>query len=165
MLPALIAAIVGTVTAGAATLLVGLDDSRTSGGAPVAMADTDSFMEDAVVDLVNEQRVRAGCEPLVVDPRLADAAEKHSRDMAQRGYFAHTTPEGLTFRDRIRTAGYPNPGTAENIARGQRNAEQVMKSWMASDGHRANIVNCEFSRVGVGLHGNGMYWTQDFGKV
>lgn len=85
--------------------------------------------------------------------------------MAERGYFGHTTPEGVTFRERILTAGFSNPGTGENIARGQSDARQVMASWMASEGHRANILNCEFSRVGVGVDVDGMYWTQDFGKV
>jgi uncharacterized protein YkwD len=165
VLPALIAAIVGTIGAGVATLMSGFGDAGIANRGPVAVADTHSIMEDEVVDLVNEQRVRAGCEPLIVDPRLVASAEGHSTDMAERGYFAHTTPEGVTFRDRILSAGYANPGTAENIARGQSDAQQVMDSWMASDAHRANILDCDLSRLGVGLDENGMYWTQDFGKV
>lgn len=163
VLPALVAAIVGTVAAAVATLLFGLSEPTPPAGAPVAVADTHSTVVDDVVDLTNEYRVRAGCEPLVVDPRLTMAAESHSRDMAQRDYFRHTTPEGLTFQERIRRTGYVNPGTAENIARGQKDAEQVVAGWMASTGHRANILNCEFARIGVGLHEDGMYWTQDFG--
>jgi uncharacterized protein YkwD len=166
VLPALIAAIVGAVIAGVATLLSSLGGPETAGrGAPVAIASSHSMMVDEVVDLVNEQRAKAGCEPLAVDPQLVDAAEAHSTDMAERDYFGHTTPEGVTFRDRILTAGFSNPGTGENLAHGQRDAEQVMAGWMASEGHRANILNCDFTLVGVGLDEDGMYWTQDFGKV
>jgi uncharacterized protein YkwD len=118
--------------------------------------------EDDVVDLVNTERAKAGCDPLRVDPKLAQAAQDHSSDMAERDYFDHTTPEGLTFADRIVNAGYPTPG-AENIAVGQKDAPQVMDGWMNSDGHRANILNCDLNTIGVGLDDNGMYWTQDFG--
>jgi uncharacterized protein YkwD len=167
VLPALIATIVGAVIAGAATLLSSLGDSDASAGGrgPVAIANAHSMLEEEVVDLVNEQRAKAGCEPLLEDPQLVASAEAHSTDMAEREYFDHTTPEGVTFRERILTAGFANPGTGENIARGQSDARQVMASWMASEGHRANILNCEFSRVGVGVDVDGMYWTQDFGKI
>lgn len=115
-----------------------------------------------VVDLVNQARADAGCNPLQVNDALTTAANKHSADMAERDYFAHTTPEGVTFDERIKTAGYGLPG-AENIARGQKNADQVMKDWLNSPGHRANILNCQLKVIGVGLATNGNYWTQDFG--
>ncbi|MFD7656543.1 CAP domain-containing protein [Actinosynnema sp. NPDC059797] len=118
--------------------------------------------EDEVVALVNEARDLAGCEPLTVDERVVEAAQEHSTDMAERGYFSHTTPDGVDFAQRMRTAGYPNPG-GENIAKGQRSAEQVMNSWMNSDGHRRNILNCGFTTIGVGLDTRGWYWTQNFG--
>jgi uncharacterized protein YkwD len=118
--------------------------------------------EDEVVDLVNKERAKSGCDPLRVDPKLAQAAQEHSSDMSDRDYFDHTTPEGVSFADRIVNAGYPTPG-AENIAVGQKNAQQVMQGWMNSDGHRANILNCDLNAIGVGLDENGMYWTQDFG--
>ncbi|HEV7651767.1 MAG TPA: CAP domain-containing protein [Actinophytocola sp.] len=164
-MPVLVAAIVGVAATGAGTVVYRLGDSGAFDPAPIAMANTGSLMEDEVVDLMNKQRAEAGCDPVVVDPRLVQAAEEHSKDMAERKYFGHTTPEGLTFRDRILSTGYANPQTAENIARGQRDATQVMDSWMDSPGHRANILNCDLSRVGVGLDENGMYWTQDFGTV
>jgi uncharacterized protein YkwD len=164
-MPVLVAVIIGATATGAGTLVYRLGESGGFDTTTVAVASTDSLMEGQVVDLVNTQRAKAGCEPLVVDPRLEQAAEEHSTDMAERNYFNHTTPEGLTFRDRIQSAGYANPQTAENIARGQRNAEQVMDGWMNSPGHRANILNCDLSRVGVGLDEDGMYWTQDFGTV
>lgn len=119
-------------------------------------------VEDEVVALANVERADSGCEPLRVDANLAQAAQEHSTDMAQRDYFDHTTPEGLTFGDRIVNAGYPTPG-AENIAVGHQDAAAVMQGWMESDGHRANILNCDLKTIGVGLDENGMYWTQDFG--
>ena len=121
-------------------------------------------MERRVVELANQERAASGCDrALVVDDRLAEAAQGHSTDMSDRDYFSHTSPEGETFADRIIEAGYPSPA-AENIARGQRSAEQVMEAWMNSDGHRRNILNCEYVAIGVGLDTDGWYWTQDFGR-
>lgn len=119
---------------------------------------------DQVVALVNAARAAAAtpCPPVTVDPRLTAAAQGHSDDMAARDYFSHTTPEGVTFDQRIKNAGYPLPG-AENIARGQRTAESVMASWMGSDGHRRNIENCRLTTIGVGLNTAAWTWTQDFG--
>ncbi|MFC7340549.1 CAP domain-containing protein [Saccharopolyspora griseoalba] len=119
-------------------------------------------VEGSVLSLVNVTRADAGCEPLRLDHRLNRAASAHSADMSRRGYFSHTTPEGVTFGERIRRAGYPKPG-AENIARGQTSARQVVDDWLASSGHRENIVNCELRAVGIGVSPDGQYWTQDFG--
>jgi uncharacterized protein YkwD len=119
---------------------------------------------DQVVVLVNQARAAAAtpCPPLVVDPRLTASAQAHSDDMAARDYFSHTTPEGVTFDQRIIAAGYPRPG-AENIAKGQRTPEKVMADWMASAGHRANIENCRLTTIGVGLNTQAWTWTQNFG--
>lgn len=116
-----------------------------------------------VVQLVNQERAHAGCRSLRVDERLVTAAQRHASDMAARGYFSHTAPEGTSFVDRARSAGYPSPG-GENIARGQRSAEQVMESWMGSAGHRANILNCSFVAIGVGHTAKGPHWVQVFGR-
>ncbi|GAA3461759.1 uncharacterized protein YkwD [Saccharothrix longispora] len=118
--------------------------------------------EAEVVALVNDARELAGCTPLTVDERVVRAARDHTTDMADRDYFSHTTPEGVDFAQRMRSAGHPNPG-GENIAKGQRSAEQVMTAWMNSDGHRRNILNCGFTTIGVGLDTRGWYWTQNFG--
>ncbi|MGW0521011.1 CAP domain-containing protein [Crossiella sp. NPDC003009] len=116
-----------------------------------------------VVQLVNQERARAGCRSLRVDERLVTAAQRHATDMANRGYFSHTAPEGTSFVDRARSAGYPAPG-GENIAKGQRTAEKVMESWMGSSGHRANILNCSFVAIGVGHEARGPHWVQVFGR-
>jgi uncharacterized protein YkwD len=117
---------------------------------------------EQVFTLVNQQRQQAGCAALKDDSRLDTAAQGHSTDMATQHYFDHTTPSGVTFDKRETAAGYPSPG-GENIAMGQTSAQQVMTDWMNSPGHRANILNCQFTAIGIGLDTNGWYWTQDFG--
>jgi uncharacterized protein YkwD len=124
--------------------------------------------EDQVLALVNTARATAGCRALTFDARLTKAARGHSADMAQRDYFAHDTPEGASSGDRVTDAGYRWSMVGENIAAGQPNAAEVMDDWMHSSGHRANILNCGYRNLGVGLirDGNGkIYWTQDFGTL
>jgi uncharacterized protein YkwD len=121
--------------------------------------------EQEVVKLVNAQRAKAGCKAVKADDRLATAARGHSADMAARGYFSHTTPEGTDFAARITKAGYRWAGAGENIAKGQSTPADVMVSWMNSDGHRANILNCGFTGIGVGVAADAtgaLLWTQDF---
>ncbi|MEU8526665.1 CAP domain-containing protein [Streptomyces sp. NPDC048629] len=121
-------------------------------------------LEDEVVILVNDRRRAAGLAPLRVDERLRASSRAHSKDMYARGFFAHETPEGVRPADRMRTAGYPAPA-AENIARGQQNAPAVVRAWMNSPGHRANILRKGLVTIGVGVflaHG-GPWWTQNFG--
>jgi uncharacterized protein YkwD len=122
--------------------------------------------QQQVIQLVNAQRVKAGCRALRVDLRLVRAAQAHSIDMARRRYFSHTTPDGRTFVQRIRAQGYTGSPLGENIAAGYPTASAVMTAWMKSPGHRANILNCRYTYIGVGsaIGGPyGYYWTQDFG--
>jgi uncharacterized protein YkwD len=118
-----------------------------------------------VVDLVNQERSAAGLSPLMVDSDAELAAKVHSEDMLGRGYFDHISPEGWDPNDRLRmtgATGYTN--WAENIAGGQTSPADVMASWMASPGHRANILDPAFTHIGVGVAGatNQPYWTQVF---
>ena len=125
-------------------------------------------VESTVVNLVNQERSKAGCGPLKVDSRLITAARGHSKDMATRGYFSHTTPEGVTSSQRVTRAGYRWQLVGENIAAGQTTPAAVMTAWMNSPGHRANILNCKFRDIGVGVATNGAgrrYWTQNFGTL
>ncbi|NBE53840.1 CAP domain-containing protein [Streptomyces boluensis] len=126
--------------------------------------DTGQAAEAEVLALVNQERAQAGCSPVRADAALADLAGDFSEDMAERGFFDHTDPDGATPWDRAEKAGVANLG-GENIARGQANAQSVMDSWMDSPGHRANILNCEYKTLGVGAHfaSGGPWWTQDFG--
>jgi uncharacterized protein YkwD len=125
-----------------------------------------SSYEAQVVTLVNQERAKAGCAALTADSRLTAAARGHSQDMAQRNYFDHNTPDGVTPWTRITNAGYRFSSAAENIAEGQPTPAAVMDAWMNSSGHRANILNCNLRNIGVGLAYNAKhtpYWTQDFG--
>ncbi|MFC5201589.1 MULTISPECIES: sigma-70 family RNA polymerase sigma factor [Streptomyces] len=118
-----------------------------------------------VVALVNKERATAGCGPLTEDAQLEKAAQAHSDDMAARNFFEHTNPDGADPGQRITAAGYRWSTYGENIAQGQQTPEAVMESWMNSPGHRANILNCAFKNIGVGVHkgSGGPWWTQDFG--
>ncbi|MFD3326040.1 CAP domain-containing protein [Streptomyces sp. NPDC058701] len=139
---------------------------KPSAPAPTAPAPADghSAEEAAVVALVNQARAQAGCGPVRANPPLAALAGAFSKDMAVRGFFDHTDPDGDTPWDRASQAGLSGLG-GENIARGQGDAASVMNSWMNSPGHKANILNCEFRTLGVGAHfaSGGPWWTQDFG--
>ena len=122
-------------------------------------------MQGDIVYLTNKQRSAAGCKPLHVDARLTTASVAHSAYMAQSGSFSHTGRGGSDFVRRDKAAHYPRP-LAENIAYGYRSGLDVVKAWMASPGHRTNILNCKATTVGVGAvyASNGTtYFTQDFG--
>ncbi|MCF3128965.1 sigma-70 family RNA polymerase sigma factor [Streptomyces olivochromogenes] len=118
-----------------------------------------------VVALVNKERANAGCGPLTEDSQLDKAAQGLSDDMAARNFFDHTDPDGRDPGQRITAAGYRWSTYGENIAQGQQTPASVMDSWMHSPGHRANILNCSFKNIGVGVHNGsgGPWWTQDFG--
>ncbi|MEU6388880.1 CAP domain-containing protein [Streptomyces sp. NPDC046939] len=117
-----------------------------------------------VLALVNQERSKVGCSPVTADSSLAALATAFSADMAARGFFDHTDPDGATPWDRAKKAGVNGLG-GENIARGQADAASVMKAWMNSPGHKANILNCDYKTLGVGVHfgSGGPWWTQDFG--
>jgi uncharacterized protein YkwD len=115
-----------------------------------------------VVARTNAERIRAGCGPLRVDGRLSAAARAHSSDMVNRRYFEHNSPDGGTPEERASAAGYSDYG-GENIAYGQGSAAEVVSDWMGSPDHRRNILDCDFTTIGVGLDPRGMYWTQEFG--
>ncbi|WP_248960302.1 CAP domain-containing protein [Sphaerisporangium perillae] len=122
--------------------------------------------EDEVARLTNIARQEQGCGPLRIDEKLRKAARGHSDDMAAKGYFDHTSADGRSPWDRIKAAGYNSSMFAENIARGQATPEAVVKGWLNSPGHRANIMNCKLKAIGVGVHfgSGGPWWTQDFGS-
>ncbi|MFH9990396.1 CAP domain-containing protein [Streptomyces luteogriseus] len=133
---------------------------------PSASADLsgESSAAAQVLSLVNEERAKVGCSPVAANSSLTALAQSYSEDMAARGFFDHTDPDGRTPWDRAEKAGISNLG-GENIARGQADAAAVMDAWMNSPGHRANILNCDFKTLGVGveLGSGGPWWTQNFG--
>ncbi|MFF3941463.1 sigma-70 family RNA polymerase sigma factor [Streptomyces phaeofaciens] len=138
---------------------------QTASSKPAVQSGGSSGLGAQVIALVNEERASAGCGPLTEDGLLRKAAQGHSEDMAARDFFDHTNPDGADPGQRITAAGYRWSTYGENIAKGQQSAESVMTSWMNSPGHRANILNCDFKNIGVGIHdgAGGPWWTQNFG--
>ncbi|MCY0932295.1 CAP domain-containing protein [Streptomyces sp. H27-H1] len=127
-------------------------------------AQTGSTQSAEVVRLVNLERAAAGCPVLQADQDLTEAAQGHSDSMAATKNFAHTGTDGSQPQDRVEAAGYEWSRSGENIAMGQPDAAAVVDAWMNSPGHRANILNCEFTEIGVGVNSNGgPWWTQSFG--
>ncbi len=129
-----------------------------------------STFEQEVVNLVNEARAQSGLAPLAYDPLLGGLAESHSEDMLQRDFFSHTTPDGVTFGNRVRQAEIPG-AAAENIGAGYATPQAAVTGWLNSPGHRANILNPNFTKIGVGhvFSANdpgaeqwNHYWTQVF---
>ena len=127
--------------------------------------------EEQVVILTNQERATYGCGPVTMDSRLRAAAEGHSEDMALNDFFSHTGSDGSTVGVRVSAQGYSWSLVGENIAAGYTSPESVVAGWMASSGHRANILNCAYVHIGVGYYylGNDTgsvnyrhYWTQVF---
>ena len=118
-----------------------------------------------VIELTNQQRNAYGCGELAVDQDLILASERQSWYMAETHNFSHLGWGGSTFEARARVAGYLQPA-GENIAWGYPTAQEVMDAWMASPGHRANILNCAMRSIGAGVtySSDGLpYYTQVFG--
>ncbi|MDQ0254646.1 putative YkwD family protein [Evansella vedderi] len=118
--------------------------------------------EQQVIALTNEQRRNNGLSELEGDAELSQVARKKSTDMQENNYFSHTSPTYGSPFDMIRDHGISYNGAAENIAQGQPTPEQVVDAWMNSEGHRANILNGDFTHIGVGYDENGHHWTQMF---
>jgi uncharacterized protein YkwD len=134
-------------------------------------------LEEQVLHETNARRARGAvcgtktyppAGPLAPNEALRKAARGHSKDMATRNYFEHTSPEGVGPGPRSRAAGYTGAFTGENIAAGDRSAAQVVDSWMSSPGHCYNIMDARYKALGVGYAENASshykrYFTQNFG--
>lgn len=120
--------------------------------------------EQEVLRLVNVERTKAGLPALKNDWELARVAEHKSQDMAQKGYFSHTSPTYGSPFDMMKAYGINYKAAGENIAKGQRTPQEVVNAWMNSSGHRANILSSNFTHIGVGYVENGNVWTQMFIK-
>ncbi|MEU4196080.1 CAP domain-containing protein [Kribbella sp. NPDC026611] len=126
--------------------------------------------ESQVLALTNQERSKAGCGPLRTISSLTKAAEAHAADMVDQHYFAHDSLDGRSPFDRMKAAGFSGGAMAENIAVGYSSAAAVVDGWMNSPGHRANMLNCSYTMIGIGYDsgqvkpewGNGS-WVQDFG--
>jgi uncharacterized protein YkwD len=121
-------------------------------------------LEAKMLQLVNEERTKQDLPPLKPDPELTIVARAHSKDMFSRGYFAHLTPDGKTPFDRMRTAGVRFMAAGENLALGQ-TLTICHNGLMNSPGHRANILDKSYGRLGIGILDGGMHGlmvTQNF---
>jgi uncharacterized protein YkwD len=158
------------------------DSEERSGGYLVETCGGSSIRLDApekvLLKLHNEARRQRGLESLCLEPALVEAARAHSRDMMERDYFAHTSPDGETLGERLKRFGYTPEGygywkVGGNIAwhsGSEPQPENMFEGWMDSEGHRDNILSEDFRQIGIGTY-TGQYksyeesimYTADFG--
>ena len=121
--------------------------------------------ENQVVTLVNQERAKAGLAPLKINTKLAGVAERKAEDLRDKNYFAHNSPTYGSPFDMMKQFGITYTSAGENIAKGQKTPAEVMNGWMNSPGHKANIMNANYTEIGVGYvtDSNGTtYWVQHF---
>lgn len=126
---------------------------------PAGTTEQSNFASE-VVTLVNKERANAGLKPLTVHAKLTTVALDKAKDMSNNNYFSHTSPTHGSPFDMMKAYGISYGYAGENIAKGQRTPQEVMNSWMNSQGHRENILSPNFTMIGVGYY-NG-YWVQEF---
>lgn len=118
--------------------------------------------EQEVIRLVNEVRAKNGLPALQENWELSRVARYKSQDMRDLRYFNHESPTYGSPFDMIRAFGLRYRAAGENIAMGYRTPQAVVTAWMNSAGHRANILNANYTQIGVGYVADGSYWTQMF---
>ena len=126
------------------------------------MDESITSFEQQVIDLTNEKRASRGLKPLNANWELSRVARYKSQDMANNKYFSHTSPTYGSPFNMIKNFGIKYRSAGEKIAYGQRTPAQVVNSWWNSAGHRANMLNANYTDIGVGYVANGNYWTQMF---
>ncbi|MBQ1412018.1 MAG: hypothetical protein IIY93_02375 [Clostridia bacterium] len=155
---ALFLAMALVITAAGSPISAGWQSCAAAGYSSTAEADS----AQRVAALVNQARAANGLSPLRYSERLSEAALVRARELPS--LFSHTRPDGTSCFTAISQAGISYRTAGENIAYGQRSADEVMEAWMNSAGHRANILGKDFAYIGVGVfYQNGTYyWTQFF---
>jgi uncharacterized protein YkwD len=121
--------------------------------------------EQAVLDATNEERKKEKLDPLTADPKLTEAARSHAANMAKQSKLDHTLDD-QTFEDRAKAAGYKYRALGENIAHNSQSPKDAVAGWMASAGHKTNILNAEYTQIGLAVAKNDKgepYWVQVFG--
>ena len=106
------------------------------------------YFERRVFELTNIERVNRGINPFQWNDSLTYISRQHSKDMAANGFMSHAGSDGSSPWDRMDRAGIPFGAAAENVAEGQRTPEEVVNSWMNSEGHRRNILSEHFTEIG-----------------
>ncbi|WP_246009217.1 CAP domain-containing protein [Brevibacillus fluminis] len=138
--------------------------TRTGAGDNTNAGGTQSS-DNAVLSLVNSERSKAGLSPLTLNKQLSDVARTKAQDMRDQNYFDHTSPKYGSPSDMIKQFNIPFQAMGENIAAGQQTPAEVMQGWMNSEGHRRNILDPQFTQMGIGnVQGGqmGTYWSQMF---
>ncbi|WP_164667289.1 CAP domain-containing protein [Virgibacillus doumboii] len=115
-----------------------------------------------VIKLTNQERRNKGLSELQVSKKLSRVARKKSQNMNNQSYFSHTSPRYGSPFEMMRQFDVSYQSAGENIARGQQTPQQVVDAWMNSQAHRENILNENFTHIGVGYTADGNYWTQMF---
>ncbi len=126
------------------------------------VSQTVTSYEQRVIDLTNQRRAQNGLPALKANWQLSRVARYKSQDMHDKRYFSHTSPTYGSPFTMIRNFGINFSAAGENIAIGQATPEAVVNAWMNSSGHRANILNRNYTQIGVGYVADGKYWTQMF---
>ena len=137
-------------------------DRPVQGSSSVSAGIQSSSAASEVVRLTNSARSQNGYAALVEDGALSEAAAVRAREIARS--FSHTRPSGASFSSALSESGVSYLRAGENIASGQKSASEVVNAWMNSPGHRANILNSSYSRIGsasVNINGT-LYWVQLF---
>lgn len=141
-------------------------DTFAKGNATAIQTDIPSKAENILL-LVNAERKKQGLKELTLSNNISHIANLKAQDMAQNNYFSHTSPSYGSPFEMLQHFGVSYKSAGENIAAGQRSAEEVMQSWLNSSGHRANILNPSYTELGVGYAAGGSYktyWVQLFLK-
>jgi uncharacterized protein YkwD len=155
------------IAAVAVPAMVVLADANPSGSPPMTQQDVRKIRLGRILDLVNQDRREAGVPALRWSERLAAIARLHVADMVERNYFSHYSPEGAGPGERAAACGYRWTRIGENIAEGQPTSDQVAKYWIRSPEYRVNILNPDFTEMGVAykLNSDGRpLWVQAFGR-
>ncbi len=149
-------------------LNIGISQSAAASGTAQAAAPS---LGEQVLNLVNQERRGAGLRPVRLNPLLNASAQAHSQDMALNDFFGHQGSNGSKIADRIAATGYNAFTFGENIAAGLASPDSVMQAWMASPGHRKNILSPNLEEMGIGFTAletdlgttnYRYYWTQNF---
>lgn len=129
--------------------------------APVQVSgvNTSIAAEGEILSAVNAERARSGLKPLIYNGLLTRASRTHVDDMVRTGVFSHTGSDGRSVADRARQAGYQYCIVGENISMGHTSIQAAMQGWMASKGHRDNILNRRFNEIGIGIAEGARYVT------
>jgi uncharacterized protein YkwD len=150
--------IFGPITKRGLTFFTITDDQREC--QPLGFTQTevtiDYQSEKEMLSLVNREREKAGSRPLIWDENLAQVGRDHSKDMLTRNYFCHFSPEGLDVGDRLENSGLDYSTAGENLAFAP-DVSRAHSGLMNSPGHRRNILDPAFSKIGIGAVDGGIY--------